>query len=128
MQMLTLVIAMLLLLQLKHFAADYLLQPGWMLKGKGSIDMAGGYAHAGLHAVGSLPALLLAGLTPLQLLALICAEFLVHYGIDYSKAHLSGRIRGGPEARIYWAMHGGDQLLHQLTYILLVYFALLLRG
>ena len=53
---------MLLCFQVKHFVADYLLQPGWMLRGKGDMSGVGGYVHAGVHALGSLPAFLLAGL------------------------------------------------------------------
>src|SRR5215207_3419881 len=53
-------------LELKHFVADYLMQPGWMLSGKGNIFHPGGYAHAAIHAALSLVVLLLVG-TPLGL-------------------------------------------------------------
>ena len=36
-------------LELKHYIADYFLQPGWMLGGKGDFRQPGGYAHAGVH-------------------------------------------------------------------------------
>ncbi len=116
----TTIIAMLLCFQVKHFVADYLLQPGWMLRGKGDVRQAGGYVHAGLHALGSLPALWLAGLGLQGMTILAVAEFAVHYGIDFAKAGLSRRSRKGPDSRAYWALHGGDQLLHQLTYVGLV--------
>ena len=44
-------------LELKHYVADYFLQPGWMLAGKGDFRQPGGYAHAaGLSvAIGYVP-------------------------------------------------------------------------
>ena len=63
MHMVTVTVAMLLIFQVKHFVADYLLQPGWMLHGKGDLRKPGGYAHAGMHALGSLPAFFVAGLS-----------------------------------------------------------------
>lgn len=32
-------------LEVKHFVADYFLQPGWVLAGKGSFAQPGGYVH-----------------------------------------------------------------------------------
>jgi len=116
MQMMLLTITMLVLFQVKHFVADYVLQPGWILRGKGDLRLAGGYAHAGVHAVGSLPALLIAGPGASQLAALLVAEFAVHYAIDFSKASLSRLSLAGPETQTYWTLHGADQLLHQMTY------------
>jgi hypothetical protein len=129
MQMMTLTLAMLLCFQLKHFVADYLLQPGWMLRGKGDLRCAGGYAHAGLHALGSLPAFLIAGQEPAVIVLLSAAEFAVHYATDYTKAGLSARSHSGPNTRAYWALHGADQFVHQLTYVGLIFFAVALpRG
>jgi len=128
MQMLFLTIAMLLCFQLKHFVADYLLQPGWVLQGKGDLRRIGGYAHAGAHALGSVPAFLAAGLGPIEIALLAVAEFAVHYLTDYTKAGLSGRSRSGPDTRAYWALHGADQFVHQLTYAGLIFAALVLRS
>ena len=116
MQTTTAIIAMLLCFQVKHFIADYLLQPGWILHGKGDLRLAGGYVHAGLHALGSVPAFLVAGLSGQQLVAFAAAELAIHYGIDFTKASISRRSRLGPDSQAYWALHGADQLMHQLTY------------
>jgi hypothetical protein len=110
------VIAVLAWLQLKHYVADYLLQPGWMLETKGDLRRIGGYAHAGIHAFASIPAYLIARLGPADVTCLVLLEFTAHYLIDYAKAHVSSRILAGPDRRVYWALHGGDQLMHQLTY------------
>jgi hypothetical protein len=120
MLVLTVAIEMLIWLQVKHFVADYLLQPKWVLGGKGSMMRLGGYVHAGIHALGSIPAYLLGGLGAAPIAALVVAEFVIHYVIDFIKADLSTRSRFGPDAAIYWALHGFDQFMHQLTYIGLV--------
>lgn len=116
MEMSVVTIAMLASFQLKHFLADYVLQPAWMLNGKDDLRRAGGYAHAGVHAVSSLPALAIAGLKASDMAVLATAEFLVHYAIDFAKAALSHRSMAGPDTRAYWTLHGADQLMHQMTY------------
>jgi hypothetical protein len=103
-------------LQFKHFLADYLLQPSWILHGKGSLWHPGGYAHAALHALGSLPALALFGLDGMWLSALILGEFGVHFAIDHAKAVHARARPAAVTTRAYWAAHGVDQLLHHLTY------------
>ena len=40
-------------LLVKHYLADFVMQPQWMLTAKGRLDAPGGYAHAAVHAVGS---------------------------------------------------------------------------
>ena len=124
MQSAMLMITVMMCLQVKHFLADYVLQPAWMLRGKGELGNLGGYAHAGLHAVMSVPALMMAGVGPHEIAALAAAEFVVHYAIDYGKSAFSAFVSTGPSDRAYWAMHGADQLLHHLTYCLLVLVAL----
>lgn len=128
MQMLTLTIGMLVWFQVKHFVADYLLQPRWVLSGKGSMRQVGGYVHAGVHALGSIPAYLIAGVGAAEIGALVLAEFVIHYAIDFSKVCLSRRSHVGPDKAAFWAMHGADQLMHQLTYAGLIYAALRLAG
>jgi hypothetical protein len=126
--MIALVLGLLIGLEVKHFIADYLLQPAWILAGKGDIRLPGGYAHAGLHAALSLVLLLAFG-TPLGLaLALFAAEFVLHYGLDYAKIHYSNGVHMQDEPRRYWALHGVDQLTHQLTYAAMIYLVVLARG
>ena len=127
MQTVMLMVAVLTCFQVKHFAADYLLQPAWMLRGKDDLYDPGGYAHAGLHAIGSLPALAIAGLGFTSILALTALEFITHYGIDFGKARLSARHHFSPASQSYWAMHGADQLLHHLTYAALIFAVFMLR-
>ncbi len=112
-------------LEIKHYIADYFLQPGWILAGKGDFRLPGGYVHAAIHAGLSLAVLLLFS-TPLAVAAaLFAAEFVVHYGLDYAKIHYSTGVGLESQPRRFWALHGIDQLTHQLTYAAMVYVVLL---
>ena len=57
---------------------------------------------------------------------LVLAEFARHYLIDFGKARLSDGIHAGPDTKIYWSLHGGDQLMHPLTYAGLIIAAITL--
>jgi hypothetical protein len=124
----SLVIGMLVWLQVKHFVADYLLQSGWILRGKGDLRKPGGYVHAGLHAVGSTPVYFFAGLSGGAIVGLTASEFVIHYVIDYSKVIYSQSHQSSTNSLAFWALHGADQLLHHLTYSGLLLAIVLLRG
>ena len=115
-------------LELKHYIADYFLQPGWMLSGKGDVRRIGGYAHAGLHAGLTLAVLVACGTPPALAASLSAAEFVLHYGLDYAKIHYSRGVELTAEPRRFWALHGADQITHQLTYALLIFLVLKARG
>jgi len=110
-------IGLLAWLQFKHFVADYLLQPAWILRGKGRLLHPGGYAHAGLHALGSMPALALLDLDGAWIAALTAGEFSVHFAIDHFKAIHAHNRGAAMTTRAFWAAHGADQFLHHLTYV-----------
>jgi hypothetical protein len=114
--------------ELKHYVADYLLQTGWMIAGKGRLTAAGGYVHAGVHALGSAIVLLAARIPLTTVALLVVAEFVVHYVLDFSKVHYGHGIDPDQEASRFWALHGLDQLFHQLTYIAMIYVALKAAG
>ena len=115
-------------LELKHYIADYFLQPGWMLAGKGNVFHPGGYAPAGIHAGMSLLVLLLVG-TPIGLtLALAAGEFVLHYGLDYAKIHYSSGVHVESRPRRFWVLHGVDQIAHQLTYAAMIFAVLKAQG
>lgn len=115
-------------LELKHLIADYFLQPGWILAGKGDFGKPGGYAHAGLHAALTGVVLVLAGTPMLLLLAIMALEFVVHYLLDYSKIAYSRGIHVHTDPSRFWALHGIDQFLHQLTYAAIAYAVLVSKG
>jgi hypothetical protein len=115
-------------LELKHVIADYFMQPGWMLAGKGDFRRIGGYAHAGVHAALSLIVLAIAGIPMLAMLGIAIAELVVHYLLDYSKIQYSKGVHVDTQPQRFWSLHGIDQMGHQLTYGAMMYAALVSLG
>jgi hypothetical protein len=100
----------------KHYVADFLLQTGWMARGK---DRPEGWlgpllAHIACHAALTL-GLALALAPHLWWLALVDAA--LHFGIDRGKSLLSRSSGWQPAQCQFWWLLGFDQLLHQLTNI-----------
>ncbi|MBB2819963.1 UNVERIFIED_ORG: hypothetical protein GGD59_003226 [Rhizobium esperanzae] len=107
-------------LQIKHFVADYVLQPAWMIGGKGDFRKPGGYVHAGIHAAATLPILWLSMPYLTWSVAVAAGEFLVHFLIDHLKAVHGRRHPCAVNTRSFWMLHGGDQLAHHLTYSMIL--------
>lgn len=107
----------LVLFQAKHFAADFLLQPGYIWKNKGTYGHPGGVAHALIHMVGSVPALVALGMAPAAVLGAILVEGVVHYHIDWTKERLNRTLALTSTQARFWHLFGADQAAHQLTYI-----------
>ena len=112
---------LLILLQVKHLFADFFLQTQRMLAGRDEYLHIGRAQHAGLHGLFSAFALLLVG-APLGFTLAIClAEAVLHYHIDWGKGCYSARKQNSPTDAAYWRAFGTDQLLHQLTYVAMVW-------
>ena len=109
-------IGLLAWLQAKHFVADYLLQPRWIIQGKGDIRHPAGYVHAAIHAAFTLPGLMLFGLEGRTITMLALGELSIHFLIDHLKAVHARRHPVSTTSRAFWAAHGLDQLLHHFTY------------
>jgi hypothetical protein len=107
--------------QIKHFICDFVLQTQFQIRNKGTYGHLAGFAHAGTHALGSIPALLILGAAPLTIAILLLGEFVVHYHVDWYKAHFD-RGRSEVQDNLYWIVFGVDQLVHQLTYVAMIYF------
>jgi hypothetical protein len=98
----------------KHFVADFLLQTGWMARGKERTDhwalpLA---VHAGIHAIATLVITL--ALAP-RLFWLAAIDFVIHFTIDRGKALVSRAAATNPTQSIFWWLLGLDQALHHLT-------------
>lgn len=103
---------------LKHFVADFLLQNGWIAKGK---DLPEGWplplaAHLAIHA-GMTFAIALVVAPPLWWLAAV--DFVIHGVIDRAKSLISQRGGWKIEDQRFWWLIGADQFLHQITNIAL---------
>lgn len=111
-----LLIASFALFQLKHYLFDYLFQTGYQLRNKGIYGHPGGILHAGLHALGSIPPLLVFSPPQWMIGALVLGEFLLHYHIDWCKEQIVKRNGWTSKDFGFWQALGTDQMLHHLTY------------
>jgi hypothetical protein len=120
------VLLAMLIFQIKHFLCDFALQTTNQVRNKGRYLHMGGITHAGLHTIGSIPALLVLVLSraPALIAGLLLAEFLIHYHTDWAKAQMDRALRLNDTTSLYWTIFGSDQLIHQLTYIGMIYAAL----
>lgn len=108
---------LLFFLQIKHLAADFVLQPREWQKNKGDYPSSGGAKHALLHAV-LTGAVLFAFSVSFSLVAIIFVlEAIVHFHIDWVKAKLVREWELAFTHSKYWWLFGLDQCLHQLTYL-----------
>jgi len=111
----------LLALQIKHFLCDYVLQTEYQVRTKGIYGHVGGFIHSGLHALFTIPALLILGASLKAVAIVVVVEFAIHYHADWSKANIDKRYQWGFSDQRYWILFGTDQLIHQLTYLGIVY-------
>lgn len=113
----------LFLLFIKHFICDFPLQANpWLYRNKGTYMHPGGIAHAGIHALGTL--LVLAPFIGSLSMLYAAIDMLVHYHIDWAKMNISKRYDLQPNnSERFWILLGFDQLLHHITYFIIIYFA-----
>ncbi len=107
----------LLALELKHFLCDFVLQTEYQVRTKGIYGHFGGFIHSGLHILGTVPALLIMGAGLKAMAVILAVEFVVHYHADWMKSAVDKRYQWGMTDQRYWILFGTDQLIHQLTYI-----------
>jgi hypothetical protein len=114
------VILLLAFFGIKHFVVDFPLQGSYQWMNKGTYGHPGGLLHAALHGIGTVAALwLFADLPWIFLMAVF--DVIVHYHIDWAKMNLNARYSWKPnEHPQFWWLLGFDQLLHWLTYCLII--------
>ena len=113
------VLLLLCLLLFKHIIADYFLQKPW--NDKGVYGGKGGIHHAIIHGIGTL-IVLFYFVTPAMAIILSFLDGIIHYHIDYAKTNIKSKFKLNRAQTLYWGLHGVDQYLHILTYILIVYY------
>jgi hypothetical protein len=115
-----LVFAALLVLQVKHFVADFVLQTPYQFLNKGIYGHPGGLIHSGIHVVGTVFAFLVIAPSWPIAAAILAGEFIAHYHIDWLKEGTVKRQQWQfPQAEFWWTF-GADQALHQVTYLVIV--------
>jgi Protein of unknown function (DUF3307) len=120
-QIAILVLAAVGVLMLKHAAADFFLQTPFQYCNKGIYGHPGGFLHAGIHvALTPLVYLLIAPASLLLAASIALGEFVVHYHIDWAKEQITRSAGYTPQTPRFWHALGIDQLLHGLTYLVIV--------
>ncbi|MGZ8415594.1 MAG: DUF3307 domain-containing protein [Methyloceanibacter sp.] len=116
-----LALAAVAVLMFKHAVADFYLQTPYQYLNKGKYGHPGGFIHAGIHT--ALTPLVYLVLLPGSLLiavGLALGEFVLHYHIDWLKEQATHRNGWTTSDRGFWFALGTDQLVHGLTYLLIV--------
>lgn len=115
-------ITLLVIYQVKHFAADYLFQNVWMLqKSRPGWDFVLPLGtHCGVHALFTLAIVLY--VNPMYWwLALV--DLITHFIMDRIKAgpHYLGRF-SDMRSKAFWVTYGFDQMVHHLTHVWICWF------
>lgn len=114
------ILFLLLLLQIKHWYADFKIQTYLQTVKKGIWADPIGMSHTGDHIWTTLVALLVFNLfVPLSaglMLLVAVAEGLIHYLIDYTKVKYGCKDNTKP---LFWNQFGLDQLAHQTCYLVM---------
>jgi hypothetical protein len=116
-----LTLAAVAVLMAKHAVADFYLQTPYQFLNKGTYGHPGGFLHAGIHA--ALTPFVYFVLVPGSLLLVVgitLAEFAVHYHVDWFKEQVMQRNGWTSHDRGFWYALGTDQLVHGLTYLVIV--------
>ncbi len=109
-----------LLLQLKHFVCDGLLQTKDMVNDKGYYGKPLGLLHAAIHGAGTLAVFAVTGYGWSTVLVFAALDFAIHYHVDYTKENIV-RSNGWTVATPYfWWMIALDQFVHHMTYLAFV--------
>ncbi len=112
----------------KHFVFDFLLQSSRQVADKGRYGRLGGLVHAGGHGAGTIAALVAFGHPASVWAPIALAEAALHYHIDWTKEQIVKSAGWTPKQRAFWVAIGVDQLLHGLTYVVIVFATLFAFG
>lgn len=121
------ILFLIMLLQIKHWYADFKIQTYMQTVKKGVWLDPIGISHTIDHIWTTLTALMIFNLfVPISaglILAVAIAEGITHYIIDYTKVKYGCKDNTKP---LFWNQFGLDQLAHQTCYIIMVYILLLI--
>ena len=115
------ILLLLLLLQIKHWYADFKIQTYMQTVKKGIWLDPIGMTHTRDHILASFVALVLFSLihpvSIVVIVVIVLLEGLTHYLIDFTKVKYGCKDNTKP---LFWNQFGLDQLAHQVCYLLMV--------
>ena len=113
-------VILLVMLQVKHWYIDFVDQDIDEVNSKGHYGQWLGIRHSLKQGIGTYIciALLVGADYWMFALALALVDFVLHYHIDWTKMNYGNRDIQTPA---FWNHLGLDQMMHQVTYIVLAY-------
>ena len=120
----TTILLVMVMLQIKHLIVDWCWQPPYEWQNKGTYGHWGGIRHSLKNSVGTAMCFLPFFSLTTSLVVLV-ADFVIHYHVDWAKMNIN-RIKGwgATTHSQFWALTGLDQFMHQITYIMLIWWAI----
>lgn len=120
------ILLLLLLLQIKHWYADFVIQTYMQTVKKGVWLDPIGISHSVDHIWGTLVVLLLLSffvpISASTILIIALVEGVIHYFIDFVKVKYGCKDNTKP---LFWNQFGMDQLAHQACYLIIAAILLL---
>lgn len=107
----------LILLQLKHWYVDFVIQSMDEVRSKGKYGDLLGIWHSFKQGIGTSLAFSVIDVKYAVIVGIL--DFILHYHIDWTKMNYSNQDINNPK---FWCHLGLDQLAHQLCYIGYVYY------
>jgi hypothetical protein len=121
------ILALLTLLQIKHWYADFKIQTYMQTVKKGVWLNPIGISHTMDHIWCSLVALFVFSLLfPINvslIIPIVFVEGILHYAIDFTKVKYGCKDNTKP---LFWNQFGLDQLAHQICYMAMAYIIIIL--
>jgi hypothetical protein len=121
------ILALLTLLQIKHWYADFKIQTYMQTVKKGVWLNPVGISHTMDHIWCSLVALFVFSLIfPINvslIIPIVFVEGILHYAIDFTKVKYGCKDNTKP---LFWNQFGLDQLAHQICYMAMAYIIIIL--
>lgn len=109
------------LLAIKHWYVDFVIQTSNELKDKGTYGAWLGIKHSLKHGVASAVIFLALDVSFFFSLVIGILDAVIHYHVDWAKMNYGSKDMSDPK---FWHHLGFDQLIHFLTYLLLVWIVL----
>jgi hypothetical protein len=118
--MITSILLLLALLQLKHWYIDFVIQTNVEIASKGIYGDSHGLNHSIKHGIGTMLCIILVtGIDHIAFASILAfLDSMIHYHIDWIKSNYGHKDM---TQKSFWVHLGLDQMMHQITYIFIAY-------
>lgn len=106
-----------ILLNLKHFISEFILQTPEIAGSKTRYGSINSFIHIIHHAFGTMMALLIIDIPTSITLGLVALEAFIHYHVDWLTMRFGAQSY---KDKTYWQWLGAQQFAHHITYVIIV--------